>query len=117
MSAIDPCLYEASVIDGCGRFKKMWHITLPGIKSTIMVLLLMNIGWIMESGFEIQYLLKNGMNIDYAQSIDIYVVNYGLNLGNYSLATAGGMFKSVVNIVLLFVANTISARFGEERLI
>jgi len=117
ISAIDPALYEAAEIDGCGRLARMRHITLPGIKPTIMVLLIMNLGWIMESGFEIQYLLKNGMNQDYAQSIDIYVVNYGLRLGNYSLATAGGMFKSVVNIVLLLTANWFSGKLGEERLI
>lgn len=117
MSAIDPALYEAAEIDGCNRWGKMRHITLPGIKPTIVVLLIMNLGWIMESGFEIQYLLGNGMNQDYSQSIDIYVVKYGLNLGNYSLATAAGMFKSVVNIVLLLTANAISSRFGEEKLV
>lgn len=117
MSAIDPALYEAAEIDGCNRLKKMWNITLPGIKSTIVVLLIMNLGWIMESGFEAQYLLKNGMNQDYSWSIDIYVVNYGLKVGNYSLATAGGMFKSLVNISLLMLANFVSSRLGEEKLI
>jgi putative aldouronate transport system permease protein len=117
ISAIDPALYEAAEIDGAGRLARMRHITLAGIKPTIVVLLIMNMGWIMESGFEIQYLLKNGMNQDYAQSIDIYVVTYGLRNGNYSLATAGGMFKSVVNIVLLLTANWFSAKMGEERLV
>lgn len=117
ISAIDPALYEAAEIDGCGRFGKMAHITLPGIKPTIMVLLIMSIGWIMDSGFEIQYLLGNGMNQDYSQSIDIYVVKYGLNLGNYSLATAAGMFKSLVNIALLLGANALASRIGEERLV
>lgn len=117
MSAIDPALYEAAEIDGCNRLGRMWHITLPGIKPTIVVLLIMNLGWIMESGFEAQYLLRNGMNQDYSWSIDIYVVNYGLKLGNYALATAGGMFKSLVNIILLITANQISSRLGEERLI
>jgi putative aldouronate transport system permease protein len=117
MSAIDPALYEAAEIDGCSRLGKMWHITLPGIKPTIVVLLIMNLGWIMESGFEAQYLLRNGMNQDYSWSIDIYVVNYGLKLGNYALATAGGMFKSLVNILLLLSANKISSKLGEEKLI
>jgi len=117
ISSIDPALYEAAQIDGCGRFSRMRHITLPGIKPTIVVLLIMNLGWIMESGFEIQYLLKNGMNQDYAQSIDIYVVTYGLRNGNYSLATAGGMFKSVVNIILLMTANWVSGKLGEEKLV
>jgi putative aldouronate transport system permease protein len=117
MSAIDPALYEAAEIDGCGRLGKIRNITLPGIKSTIVVLIIMNLGWIMESGFEIQYLLRNGMNADYSQSIDIYVVNYGMRQGNYSLATAGGMFKSVVNIVLLLAANWVSGKLGEEKLV
>ncbi len=117
MAAIDPALYEAAEMDGCGRFSRMRHITLPGIKPTIVVLLIMNLGWIMESGFEIQYLLKNGMNQDYSWSIDVYVVDYGLRLGNYALATAGGMFKSLCNIILLFTANTVAYRLGQERLV
>ena len=117
MAAIDPALYAAAGVDGCGRVSKIRHLTLPGIKSTIVVLLIMNLGWIMESGFELQYLLRNGMNQDYSWSIDIYVVDYGLKLGNYSLATAGGMFKSLVNIVLLLTANGVAKSLGEERLI
>lgn len=117
ISAIDPSLYEAAVMDGCNRYRKMLHITLPGIKPTIVILLIISIGYIMDSGFEIQYLLRNGMNQDFSQSIDIYVVNYGLRLGNYSLATAAGMFKSVVSIVLLFGANWVARRLGEERLV
>jgi putative aldouronate transport system permease protein len=117
MAAIDPALYEAAEMDGCGRFSRIRHITLPGIKPTIVVLLIMNLGWIMESGFEIQYLLKNGMNQDYSWSIDVYVVDYGLRLGNYALATAGGMFKSLCNILLLFTANSIASRLGQERLV
>jgi len=117
ISAIDPHLYEAADIDGCNRYQKMWHITLPAISPTIVILLIISIGYIMESGFEIQYLLGNGMNQDTSQSIDMYVVNYGLNLGNYSLATAGGIFKSVVNIALLFVANRLAGKLGQERLV
>jgi len=117
ISAIDPALYEAAEMDGCNRYQKMWSITLPSIRPTIMVLLIISIGYIMESGFEVQYLLGNGMNQDYSQSIDIYVVSYGLNSGNYSLATAGGMFKSVVNVILLFAANSFARRLGQERLL
>lgn len=117
MSAIDPALYEAAEIDGCGRMRQIRHITLPGIRTTIVVLLIINLGLIMESGFEAQYLLKNGMNQDYSWSIDVYVLDYGLRLGNYSLAVAGGMFKSIVNIILLLTANFVASRLGEERLI
>jgi len=117
ISGIDPTLYEAAEIDGCGRFKKMWFITLPGIKSTIIILVIMSIGHILDAGFELQYLLKNGLIQDVAETIDIYVIKYGIQSFNYSLATAAGMFKNVVNISLIFIANWIARRAGEERLI
>jgi len=117
ISAIDPNLYEAASIDGCSRWQKMKHITLPGIKPTIVVLLILSIGQILNSGFELQYLLRNGLIQDYSDTIDIFVLTYGLNSGNYSLATAAGMFKSVVSIVLILAANMISKRLGEERVL
>lgn len=117
ISGIDPTLYEVAEIDGCGRLKKMWYITLPGIKSTIMVLLIMSIGHILDAGFELQFLLRNGLIQDYADTIDIYVLTFGLNSGNYSLATAAGMFKNIVNIGLIFLANFLAKKIGEERLI
>jgi putative aldouronate transport system permease protein len=117
MSAIDPALYEAAVIDGCNRYQKMGYITLPGIKPTIVIMLIMSIGHILDAGFEMQYLLRNGLIQDVADTIDIYVLQYGLQHSNYSLATAAGMFKNVVNITLIFIANGIAKRAGEERLI
>ena len=117
MSAIDPALYEAAVIDGCNRYQKMGYITLPGIKPTIVIMLIMSIGHILDAGFEMQYLLRNGLIQDVADTIDIYVLQYGLQHSNYSLATAAGMFKNVVNISLIFIANAIAKRAGEERLI
>jgi putative aldouronate transport system permease protein len=77
----------------------------------------MNLGWILEAGFEVQYLLGNGVVIDWSQTIDIFVLKYGLQIGNYSLATAAGIFKTVVSIMMIFLANTIAKRLGEERLI
>ena len=117
MAGIDPALYEASEIDGCNRYQKMWHITLPGIKSTIIILMIMSIGRILDAGFELQYLLKNGLIQDVAETIDIYVIKYGIQSFNYSLVTAAGMFKNVVNISLIFTANWIAKRAGEARLI
>ncbi len=117
IASIDPNLYEAADIDGCNRFKKMWHITLPGLKPTIVVLLILSIGRILDQGFELQYILGNGLVQDYSQTIDIYVINYGIYLGNFSLATAAGMFKSLVCIILLFSANEVAKRLGEERLV
>jgi len=117
ITAIDPTLYEASVIDGANRYQKMWHITLPGIKPTIMVLLIMNVGHILEAGFEIQYFLGNGLVVESSEIIDIFVLRYGIQMGNYSLATVAGMFKTVISIILISVANFISGRLGEEKLI
>jgi putative aldouronate transport system permease protein len=117
MSAIDPALYEAAVMDGANRFQKMRYITLPGIKSTFVILLIMNIGWITQAGFEPQYLLRNGMNIDFSETIELYVLRYGFQQSNFSLATAAGMFQSAINISMLFVANFIASKVGEDRLI
>ncbi len=117
ITAIDPALYEAAGLDGAGRFKKMWHVTLPGIKATFVVLLIMSIGHVMEAGFEIQYLLGKGPVLDWSETIDIYVIKYGINQFNYSLATAAGIFKSVIAIIMLFLANNVAKRLGEERLI
>jgi putative aldouronate transport system permease protein len=117
MAAIDPALYEAAEIDGCNRYQKMWNITLPGIKPTIIILLIMSIGHIMDAGFEMQYLLRNGLVQDVSDTIDIYVLMFGLQRSNYSLATAAGLFKNVVNISLIFLANEIAKKAGEERLV
>jgi putative aldouronate transport system permease protein len=117
IAGIDPNLYEAADIDGCNRYQKMWRITLPCIKPTIIILLIMSIGRILDAGFEMQYLLRNGLVMDVSDTIDIYVLIFGLNRNNFSLATAAGMFKNVVNISLIFIANELARRAGEERLI
>lgn len=116
ITSINPDLYEAAEIDGAGRFQKMLHVTLPGIKPTIFILLLINIGNILNAGFEVQYLLGNGLVQSVSQTIDIFVLKYGISLGNYSLATAAGIFKSVISIVLIFLANKLAKSMGEERL-
>ncbi len=116
ITAINPDLYEAAEIDGAGRFKKMLHVTLPGIKPTIIILLIMNLGNVVNAGFEIQYILGNGLIQDVSQTIDIFVLKYGISLSNYSLATAAGIFKSLISIILIFVANRFAKSVGEERL-
>ena len=117
MSAIDPALYEAAEMDGAGRFKKMRHITLPGIRSTFMVLLIMNIGYLMEAGFEIQYLMGQNVVMDWSQTIDIFALKYGIARGQYSRAIAAGIFKSIVSIALMTGANFTAKRFGEDTLL
>ncbi|CAN7669196.1 ABC transporter permease subunit [Paenibacillus sp. LjRoot153] len=117
ITSIDPSLYESAGIDGANRYQKILHVTLPGIKSTFIILLIMNIGHILDAGFEIQYLLGNGLIVDWSQTIDIFVLKYGIAQGNYSLATAAGIFKTVVSIILILIANSTAKRLGEERLI
>ena len=117
MTAIDPTLYEAAVIDGAGRFNRILYVTLPGMKSTIVILLIMNIGHLMEAGFELQYLLSSSLTIEWAQTIDIFVLKYGISKQQYGVATAAGMFKSIVAIILLFAANTIAKKLDESTLI
>ncbi|KRF10093.1 protein lplB [Paenibacillus sp. Soil766] len=117
ITSIDPSLYESAGIDGANRYQKILYVTLPGIKSTFIILLIMNIGHILDAGFEIQYLLGNGLIVDWSQTIDIFVLKYGIAQGNYSLATAAGIFKTAVSIILILIANSTAKRLGEERLI
>jgi putative aldouronate transport system permease protein len=117
MTSIDPCLHEAAAIDGAGRLQRILHVTLPGIKSTFVILLIMNIGHLMEAGFEIQYLLGRGVVYDVASTIDIFVLKYGTEKLDIGVATAAGMFKSVVAIILLIIANMTAKALDEDTLI
>lgn len=116
ITSIDPSLYEAASIDGAGRFAKIWNITLPGIRSTIMILLLMNVGNVLNAGFEVQYLLGNGLVQNVSQTIDIYVLKWGISQGDYAIGTAAGIFKSVVSIALIVAANMFAKRTGDDSL-
>lgn len=116
ITSIDPCLYEAAAIDGAGRWAKIKNITLPSIKPTIFILLLINIGNVLNAGFEVQYLLGNGLVQDVSQTIDIYVLKWGISQNDYAIGTAAGIFKSVVSIILIVVTNQLAKRAGEERL-
>jgi putative aldouronate transport system permease protein len=114
MSSIDTEIYEACEIDGGNRYTKMRHVTLPGIRSTIIVLLIMNAGWILNAGFEVQYLLGRGVVMDVSETIDIFVLKYGITNGNYSLATAAGIFKSVVSIIMIAGTSLLAKKLDED---
>ena len=116
ITAIDPSLYEAAQIDGAGRWSRIKAVTLPGIRPIIMIQLLMNVGNVLNAGFEVQYLLGNGLVQSVSQTIDIYVLKWGISQGDYAIGTAAGIFKSVVSIILIVAANQIAKRSGEERL-
>lgn len=114
MTGIDPELYKAARVDGASRIRQMWHITLPGIRTTIIILLIMSIGNLISIGFEKQFLLSNPIVADRAETLDLYALNYGLQLGRYSFGTAINIFNSVVAVILLFTANTIFKRISKE---
>lgn len=116
ITSIDPALYEAAEIDGAGRWAKIKHVTLPGIRPTFMILLLINLGNILNVGFEVQYLLGNGLVQDVSQTIDIYVLKWGISQNDYSIGTAAGIFKSAVSIILILLANYAARRTGDESL-
>ena len=109
-------ILESAEIDGAGRWQRIRYITLPGIRPTIMILLLMNVGNVLNAGFEIQYLLGNGLVQSVAQTIDIYVLKWGISQNDFAIGTAAGIFKSFVSIVLVVIANEIAKRTGDERL-
>lgn len=114
ISAISPELYDAAKVDGCGRFKQIWHITLPGIRSVITVLLILSIGNLIRIGFEKQMLLANSLVYDYSEVLDLYALKYGLGLNRFSFGTAIGMVSSLVSVGLLLTANGLFKRYSDE---
>jgi putative aldouronate transport system permease protein len=116
LTGIDPALYEAAVIDGAGRWKQMVHITLPSIVPTIVVLLILDIGSLMSVGFEKVMLLYNPVTYETADVIATYVYRRGLEMADYSFATAVGLMNSAVNFALIIIANTIARKWGETSL-
>jgi putative aldouronate transport system permease protein len=116
MAGIDGQIYEAADIDGASRLQKIWYVTLPGISATIIILLIISIGNIINIGFEKQWLLGNPITATKALVLDKYALDFGIGLSRYSYGTAIGIFKSVVSIALLFLANYLAKRSGRGRL-
>lgn len=114
ISAVDPQLYEAARMDGASRLRQMWHITIPAIRSVIIIMLILKIGDVLELGFEHVYLLLNSSNRHVAEIFDTYVYTTGLRQGQFSYATAVGFFKGFVGLILVVFANWLANRFGEE---
>lgn len=117
MAGIDQGLYEAAKVDGAGRLKRIWHVTLPSIKPTIIVLMIMNIGGALNVGMERQMLLSNSIVQDHAMVLSWFAYVRGIGSNNYGLGTAIGMFQSVVGIILLFIANKVAGMIGESKLV
>jgi putative aldouronate transport system permease protein len=116
MASIDPQLYEAAKIDGANKLRQIWHITLPGIRSTIAILLILRMGHMMDVGLEQTLVLQNQSVLDVADVISTYVYRVGLQNMNYSYTTALGLFQSLIGFILVVGVNGLIRRFGERGL-
>ncbi len=116
ISGINSELYEACTVDGGGHLRRMWHITLPGILPTVVVLLIMRLGHMMDAGYETILLLQNNANLETSDVIGTYVYRRGILKNEYSYSTAVGIFQSVIGFVLVIASNWLSRRFSETSL-
>lgn len=114
LTSIDSTLYEAAVVDGAGRWRQIWHITLPGIRNVIILLLIIRVGSILDAGFSQIYVFLNARVYDVGDIIDTWVFRRGLEEMQFSFAAAVGFFKSIVGLVLVLGANSLAKRFDES---
>jgi putative aldouronate transport system permease protein len=117
LTSTDPSLSEAAYIDGAGRIKRIWFVTIPQIKATITVMLIMQLGKVISIGFDRPYMMGNTLVKDVSEVISTYVYSVGLQSGRFDFATAVGLFQSVVGVVLILVVNALAKKFGEEGII
>ena len=113
LAGVDQEMYEAARVDGAGRWRLMWHITLPAIKGTIIMMLILRVGGLLNTGYEQIFLMRNDLNMEYADVFDTYIYTRGIVNGQYSFSSAAGMFKSVVGTILVLGSNKISKMCGE----
>lgn len=114
ITAVDTQLYEAAEMDGAGRLRKIWHVTLPAIRPVIITLLILRIGQTLDLGFEHMYLLLNSLNRNVAEIFDTYIYTAGLRNGQLSFSTAMGLFKGVVGLFMVVLANKLAKKLGED---
>nr|WP_310188074.1 sugar ABC transporter permease [Bacillus sp. 3255] len=114
LAGVDVEQYEAAITDGANRWRQMWHITLPSIRSTIVILLILRMGDVLDNGFEQIFLMRNPLNRDVAEVFDTYVYMMGITQGAFSYSTAVGLFKAVVGVTLVLGANWLAKRFGQS---
>lgn len=117
IAGIDQSLYESAEIDGAGRFQRMWYITVPQLMPTYLVLLLLSIANLLNNGMEQYYVFQNAFNKEHIQVLDLYVYNIGMTGNNLSMATAIGMLKSLISVVLLFTVNAIAKRVRGQSIV
>lgn len=116
LAGISPELYEAASIDGASRMKQIWHVSIPGILPTVVIMLIMNAGAIMSVGYEKSLLMQNSLNLESSEIISTYVYKVGLEQAQYSFSAAVSMFNNVINLILLVTVNKISGKLTETSL-
>lgn len=116
LAGVDQEMYEAARIDGAGRWKLMWHITLPAIKGTVVMMLILRVGGLLNTGYEQIFLMRNDLNMEMADVFDTYIFTRGITNGQYSFSTAAGIFKSVVGIVMVLSSDWFAKKMGESGL-
>jgi len=116
LTAVDPQLYEAASIDGASRMRKLWHVTLPGISFAIVITLILNIGSVLEIGFEKVFLLQNPAIYETADIISTYVYRIGMEQGNFSYGAAIDLFMGIISLIFIYTANFVSRRVSETSL-
>ncbi|SFJ76413.1 putative aldouronate transport system permease protein [Paenibacillus sp. UNC496MF] len=114
LASVDPSLYEAAVMDGASRWRQMLHVSLPALKSTIVVLFILRLGHVMDIGFEHIFLMQNSLNLGVSDVFDTFVYRIGIQSAEFSYSTAVGLFKSLVGLILIIVFNALSKKIGEE---
>ena len=114
LSNVDVEQYEAAIVDGAGRFQQVWHITLPAIRSTIVILLILQMGNVLDNGFDQIFLMSNAGNRSVSDVLDTFTYREGIINGFFSYTTAIGLFKSVIGIVLIMGSNKIAKKAGES---
>jgi putative aldouronate transport system permease protein len=114
LAGVDSNLYEAASMDGASRWRQLWHVTLPSIRSVIVILLILRLGNFLDLGFEQIFLMVNALNREVGEVFDTYVYRVGMQQGQFSYSAAVGLFKSVVAFILVLGANWLAKKFGEE---
>ena len=116
LTNVDTQLYEAAMVDGAGRLRRLWHITLPAIRSTIVLMLVMRMGSVLDTGYDHLILMANSLNRSASQTLDVFVYQQGIQQGQYSYAAAIGLMKSIVSVTLVAGSNKIAHLLGEQGL-
>ncbi|HZG56553.1 ABC transporter permease [Paenibacillus sp.] len=112
LAGVNPDLYEAADVDGAGRIRKIWHISIPSLMPVAVIMLTMSLGWVIQSGYESQYLLGNSMVIDFSEVLDLYALRYSFQIGDYGAGAAISIFKSIVSILMVLSVNYFAKKTG-----